>query len=308
MNHYPNRWLHRFACLLAFATFVLIVAGANVTSHRAGLSVPDWPTTYGQFMFSFPMSKWVGNILYEHGHRLIASTVGILTIILAFWLVRKESRRWVRRLGIVALGVVIAQGILGGLTVKLMLPPAISIAHAGLAEMFFCITIALAFSTSERWQQGPPAAETPHTKLVRCLALASVIAAYVQILLGAAIRHAESGLLAHIFGAAVLFGCVVASLAAVLFAVKQEGFLRYAFLWLCLVTAQIALGLATLMIHVPKNATEQLSAIQIFLPTAHLALGALILATSLVIALKTFRFLAPSKEEATVSFAAGALS
>src|SRR5664280_3415388 len=194
MNHYSNHWLHRFACLLAFATFVLIVAGANVTSHRAGLSVPDWPTTYGQFMFSFPMSKWVGNILYEHGYRLIASAVGLLTIILAFWLVRKESRRWVRRLGIVALAIVIAQGILGGLTVKLMLPPAISIAHAGLAEMFFCITIMLAFFTSEKWVQGPSALETPKAKLVRRLALASAIAVYVQILLGASIRHAESGL------------------------------------------------------------------------------------------------------------------
>ena len=120
-----------------------------MTSHRAGLSVPDWPTTYGQFMFSFPMSKWVGNILYEHGHRLIASVVGMLTIVLAFWLVRVEPRRWVRRLGIAALAVVIAQGILGGLTVKLMLPPSISIAHACLAEAFFCVTVALAFVTSE---------------------------------------------------------------------------------------------------------------------------------------------------------------
>jgi cytochrome c oxidase assembly protein subunit 15 len=259
-------------------------------------------------MFSFPMSKWVGNILYEHGHRLIASTVGILTIILAFWLVRKESRCWVRRLGIVALAVVIAQGILGGLTVRFMLPPAISIAHAGLAEMFFCIAVTLAFFTSERWQQGPPAVEMPNAKLVRRLALASAISVYVQILLGAAIRHAETGLLAHVFGAAVLFACVVASLTVVLFAVKQEGFLRDALLLLCLVTAQIALGLATLMTRLPKNATEQLSAIQIFLPTAHLALGALILATSLAIALKTFRFLAPPKEETALPFAAGALS
>jgi cytochrome c oxidase assembly protein subunit 15 len=308
MNHYSNHWLHRFACVLAFATFVLIVAGANVTSHRAGLAVPDWPTTYGQFMFSFPMSKWVGNILYEHGHRLIASMVGVLTIVLAFWLVRKESRRWVRRLGIVALAIVIAQGILGGLTVKLMLPPSISIAHAGLAEMFFCITIMLAFFTSEKWVQGPPAVETPKAKLVRQLALASAVAVYVQILLGAAIRHAESGLVSHILGAAVLFGCVVASLMAVLFAVKHEGFLRYAVLLLCLVATQMALGLATLMTHVPKNATEQLSSIQILLPTAHLALGALILATSLAIALKTFRCLAPPKEEAAVPFVAGALS
>ena len=98
MTANPQPWLHRFACLLASATFLLIVAGASVTSHRAGLSVPDWPTTYGQFMFSFPTSKWVGNIFYEHGHRLIASAVGMLTVGLAIWLVRVEPRRWVRRL------------------------------------------------------------------------------------------------------------------------------------------------------------------------------------------------------------------
>jgi cytochrome c oxidase assembly protein subunit 15 len=300
--------MHRFACFLAFATFVLIVAGANVTSHRAGLSVPDWPTTYGQFMFSFPTSKWVGNILYEHGHRLIASTVGILTIILAFWLVRRESRRWVRGLGIVALAAVIAQGILGGLTVRFMLPPAISIAHAGLAEMFFCITVALALFTSERWKQGPTAVEMANAESVRRLCLMSTTVVYLQILLGATIRHAETGLVAHVFGAGLLFACVIASVAAILFTVKQPRFLRNALLLLFLVVVQMALGLVTLITRLPKNAPEQPSPLQVFLPTAHLALGALILATSLAIALKAYRFLAPPKEVTAMPFAAGALS
>ncbi len=339
MNHYPNRWLHRFACLLTLATLILIIAGATVTSHRAGLSVPDWPTTYGQFMFSFPTSKWVGNILYEHGHRLIASAVGMLTIILAFWLVRKEPRRWVRRLGIVALAVVIAQGLLGGLTVIRLLPPPISIAHAGLAEMFFCITVALAFVTSPNWlEQGPskgchsdPAmageeslslgplkttetlrsaqGDTPAVPAaVRWLSLATTVVVYCQIILGAAIRHSESGVLAHILGAALVFGCVVASMALVLFTVRQKGFLRDAILLVCLVTAQIALGLTTLMVRLPKNTDAQLAPIQVLVPTAHLALGALILATSLVITLKTFRCLTVPKEEPAMPFAAGALS
>src|SRR5439155_4993188 len=99
MNKYPNCWLHRFASLLAFATFLLIVAGANVTSHRAGLAVPDWPTTYGEFMYSFPVSKWVGNILHEHGHRLIASTVGLLTVVLAFWIRMAVADEKIRQLG-----------------------------------------------------------------------------------------------------------------------------------------------------------------------------------------------------------------
>jgi cytochrome c oxidase assembly protein subunit 15 len=308
MNTSSHRWLHRFACLLAFTTFILMVAGANVTSHRAGLSVPDWPTTYGQFMFSFPMSKWVGNILYEHGHRLIASTVGMLTTVLAIWLVRVEPRRWVRRLGIAALAVVIAQGILGGLTVILMLPPPISIAHAGLAEMFFCITVALAFVTSEKWAQPTPVTEAPHATLVQRFALASTAAIYIQIILGAAIRHADVGTIAHIFGALMVSVCVVATAFAVLLSAKQERLVRHAVLLLCLVGAQIALGVVTLLVHVPKTADGQLTAIQVLIPTAHLALGALILATSLALTLKSYRFLRASTEEAAMSFAEGALS
>jgi len=308
MNNQSNRWLHRFACLLAFATFLLIGAGASVTSHRAGLAVPDWPTTYGRFMFSFPISKWVGNIRYEHVHRLIASVVGMLTVALTFCLVWKEPRRWVRRLGIAALGVVIAQGILGGLTVKLMLPPPISIAHASLAEAFFCITMALALVTSERWIRASPASETVNAGLIRRFALTSTIAIYLQIILGAAIRHSESGVIAHIVGAAVVFGYVIASVVMVLFTREQKEFLRPAVLLLGLVTAQIALGLVTLMVRMPKNANGQLSAVQIVVPTLHLALGALILATSLAITLKAYRFLALPREEPGLPFAAGALS
>jgi len=140
--------LHRFAKLVAAATIILILAGSLVTSHDAGLSVPDWPTSYGWNMFTFPPSMWVANILYEHGHRLIASTVGFLTIILAVWLWSSEPRRWLRWFGVGALGAVIAQGILGGITVLFFLPDAVSTAHAGLAEIFFCMTVAIALFTT----------------------------------------------------------------------------------------------------------------------------------------------------------------
>src|SRR5437867_10968198 len=122
--------LHRFAKVVVAATVLLILAGSLVTSHDAGLSVPHWPTSYGWSMFTFPPSMWVANILYEHGHRLIASTVGLLTIVLAAWLWLADSRRRVRWLGLAALGAVIAQGVLGGVTVLFFLPPAVSTAHA----------------------------------------------------------------------------------------------------------------------------------------------------------------------------------
>ena len=146
--------LHRFAKFVAACTVLLILAGSLVTSNDAGLSVPDWPTSYGWSMFTFPPSMWVANILYEHGHRLIASTVGFLTIILAAWLWMADSRRWMRFLGLAALGAVVAQGVLGGLTVLFFLPPAISTAHAALAEIFFCITISIALFTSPEWIHG----------------------------------------------------------------------------------------------------------------------------------------------------------
>src|SRR3954464_13466586 len=143
--------LHRFSKFLVCCTVLLILAGSLVTSHDAGLSVPDWPTSYGWNMFTFPPSMWVANILYEHGHRLIASSVGFLTIILAVWLWMAEPRRWLRWLGIAALVAVIAQGILGGLTVLYFLPAPVSTAHAVPPEIFFCMTVALALFPPPTW-------------------------------------------------------------------------------------------------------------------------------------------------------------
>src|SRR5262249_55262190 len=143
--------LHRFAKFLAACTVLLILAGSLVTSHDAGLSVPDWPTSYGWNMFTFPPSMWVANIFYQHGHPLIASSVRVLTSVMAVWLWRAESRRWMRWLGVAALGAVVAQGLLGGITVLFFLPAAVSTAHAGLAEIFFCMTVAIALFTSPGW-------------------------------------------------------------------------------------------------------------------------------------------------------------
>jgi protoheme IX farnesyltransferase len=254
---------------------MLLVAGASVTSNRAGLAVPDWPTTYGQFMFTFPYSKWAGNIFYEHGHRLIASAVGLLAIVLAAWLLRAEPRPWVKRLGLAALAAVIAQGLLGGLTVKLFLPPAISIAHAALAQAFFCMTIWLAMATSAHWAQDT----APVARPVRSLSLITTAVIYVQLILGAAIRHANRAIAPHIIVAAIML-----LLATGIFMVARQR--RLATGLLAAVVAQIALGIVTLLIRLPKNAGEQLSTAQILLPTAHLALGALVLGLSFALTVK----------------------
>src|SRR3989440_12903204 len=145
-------WLNRFAWLTCIATLLLICSGGMVTSKGVGLAVPDWPTTFGYNMFLFPVSKWVGGILFEHTHRLIASAVGVLTIILAVWLWRIESPRWLRNLGFACLGSVILQGVLGGLRV-MMLKDEIGIFHACLAQGFFAMLIVITLATSRGWQQ-----------------------------------------------------------------------------------------------------------------------------------------------------------
>ena len=192
-------WLHRYSRLLAAATLVLITAGGLVTSTGSGLAVPDWPSTYGYFMFTFPPSKMVGGILYEHGHRLIASGVGLLTIGLAAWLSIADGRRWMRRLGWLALGAVVVQGLLGGVTVLYLLPPAVSISHAGLAQLFFTLVTALAVFTSAGWlaRYGRDAASERALAADRTLtrlAVATPIAVYGQILVGATMRHTGAGL------------------------------------------------------------------------------------------------------------------
>src|SRR5262245_8085116 len=183
--------LHRFSKAVVAATILLLLAGSLVTSTGSGLSVPDWPTTYGWNMFTFPPSMWVGGIFYEHGHRLIASTVGFLTIVLAVWLWLRDSRRWVKRLGVIALATVVLQGVLGGITVLFYLPTVISTAHAGLAEIFFCLTVSLALFTSPGWR----GARNPvDDSMLRRVATATTALIYVQILVGAAMRHSDAGL------------------------------------------------------------------------------------------------------------------
>src|SRR6202049_4360888 len=144
-------WLNRFAWFLCLATVFLICSGGMVTSKGVGLAVPDWPTTFGYNMFLFPVSKWVGGIFFEHTHRLIASTVGFMTIILAGWLRLGEDRQWVRSLGYVALAAVILQGVLGGLRVTL-LKDEIGIFHACLAQGFLALLVILALVTTRFWQ------------------------------------------------------------------------------------------------------------------------------------------------------------
>jgi len=190
-----NRPLHIFASLTALVTLGLIFVGGLVTSTGSGLSVPDWPNTYGEFMFSFPFSDMVGGIFYEHGHRLFASAVGVLTAVLAAWLWLSEKRYWVKVLGLLALGAVILQGLLGGLTVLLLLPTPISVFHGTLAQSFFLMLIAIGYATSKEFI-ATDALATSSAEILRLRRLAAITTGviYGQLVLGAVMRHTGSGL------------------------------------------------------------------------------------------------------------------
>lgn len=296
-----NIRIHRFAKLVAGATFVLIFVGGLVTSTDSGLAVPDWPTTYGHFMFAFPISQMVGGILYEHSHRMVATVVGLLMTIFAILLWRHEPRRWVRWFAVAALLAVILQGVLGGMTVLFFLPTAISVSHAALAQTFFCLTISLAIVTSPGWQTPHTVKEEQLQPSLQILTVATTALIYAQLLLGAVMRHTKSGLaipdfplafgkiiptfgsqsviihFAHRVGALVATVVVAWTVTRIIRHHRHEQqLLQPALLLAGSLLAQLVLGAFTIWTRKAVLPT-----------TAHVATGALVLALSLLLALRT---------------------
>lgn len=187
--------LHRYAIVCVVWILLLIFFGGQVKSTESGLSVPDWPNTYGHFMFTFPFEKWVGGVFWEHSHRLIASVAGLFTLILSIWVLRVDRRSVVRTLAWVASIAVIVQGIFGGLTVILLLPAWTSIVHGTLAQMYLCIVAAIAVMTSRSWRLYRPATNGGEAVgSLGTLAIATTLAVFAQLLIGAVMRHTEAGL------------------------------------------------------------------------------------------------------------------
>lgn len=188
-----NRPLHWFAVLGAVATFFLLGMGGLVTSHGVGMSVPDWPNTFGYNMFLFPPSKWIGGIFYEHTHRLWASGVGMLTTVLAVWLWLKDPRRWMKWLGIAAFLMVVAQGVLGGLRV-VWDDARLGIVHGVVGQTYFVLMAAIALFTSRFWREMPEQTRFNVPPRLRGLVLATTILIFVQLILGATMRGQHAGL------------------------------------------------------------------------------------------------------------------
>src|SRR5262245_33738070 len=307
-----NIGLHRFAVFTAGCTALLIFVGGLVTSTESGLSVPDWPTTYGWNMFTFPYSKWVGGIFYEHGHRMLASFVGFLTIILMVWTWAKEERAWMRWLSSAALAAVILQGVLGGLTVIVLMPPWISTLHACLAQTFFCTVIALAVFTSPGWKRGLPLIKSHAESIpLQNLCAATTAAVYLQLILGALMRHTNAGLaipdfplafgriipplssnrvvihFAHRIGAVIVATMILWTFSRIARSYSDHSLLfRPGLAMVALLTIQLTLGAVTVW-----------TAKAVLPTTVHVLTGALILGTSFLLTLRAYA-MSPAREPA----------
>ena len=277
------------------------MAGALVTSNDAGLSVPDWPTSFGSLYKIPPM---VGGVKYEHGHRMFAELVGLLIIVMAVWTQRVEQRKWMKVLGWVALAAVVGQGVLGGLTVLFYLPWAISTAHATLAQTIFCVVTAIALFTSKGWlQDSEPIVEhglTPGTPALTTITTACV---WVQLILGEAFRHSGMKLLPHLIGACVVTAMLCWTVVRVLSRYGNVTQLRKpAQTVLALLMIQLGLGFFAYLTRIQwgKDAVQPMAEMVIS-TVSHVAGGALVLATSVILAIQTRRMITVQEKPAVLT-------
>jgi heme a synthase len=300
MSDSRARALHRFAVLTACATFMLIFVGGLVTSTYSALAVPDWPLAFGKLI-----PAWKGGIRFEYSHRVVAGIVVLLTLALTVWTWRFERRRSVRLCTLAALAIIIVQAILGGITVLYGLPLPIAVAHAGTAQALFCLMVAIAMFTNPRWERMAKRDEPPARIPLATLAAITTAVIYLQILIGAVMRHLGAGLaipdfplsfgglippiwneyiavnFAHRCGAIVVSAMVLWTFARVLRAHRDDQTLRRTALGLfVLLIAQVCLGAITIW-----------SGRAVIPTTSHVAVGAAVLATSTALTLRAYHIL-----------------
>lgn len=298
-----NPWLHRFAVVVMVATFVLIVAGGNVTSKDAGMAVPDWPLSFG----SVNPEGWTGmpGVRDEHGHRLIGASVGVLVTALAIWLAVGDPRRWVKWMGLAAWLAVVVQGLMGGLRVTEN-SISLAIVHGCFAQAFFCLTVAIVAVTSPHWptprgQAGerPPGVSPADERALRWSTGGLVGAVFVQLILGALIRHTGSTWVPHV-GWAVVVGLALMTAARYVFThAEAKRTLAGPMIGLLLLYGiQLILGLATLIVVYSMASSQPQSLTQAALPTIHTAMGAAILGVAAFLAVRSYGLTATTVNEA----------
>ena len=277
---YRSSGLYYLGLFLAAWVFFLLMAGGAVTSHEAGLAVPDWPLSYGQW---FP--PMVGNIFWEHGHRMIAGVAAILTVAAAILAQIKERRVWLKKLAWTAVGIVLFQALLGGITVLLLLPPAVSISHAALGQTYFCLVLTIAYYLSPL---SVPSAAEEHRRDARLKRLSLMTAAFVyaQLILGAAVRHTGHGVELHIAAAFLVVIHVVLLLLRIWrFYEKRQHLLAAAIALAVLTLIQVFLGIGSFDFTRMVERGYAPSLGEVVFTVAHQSTGALILGLAVLIAI-----------------------
>ncbi|HWU37464.1 MAG TPA: COX15/CtaA family protein, partial [Candidatus Acidoferrum sp.] len=282
-------WPHRLAMMTVGATLLLILAGAVVTETGSGMAVPDWPTTFGYNMFLFPWAKMTGGILYEHSHRLIGSVVGLLTLTLAIGIWAIDQRRWVRWLGAAALGVVVVQGVLGGLRVVLAAEQ-LALLHGILAHAFLALTVSLAIFTAQGWKSQATAVPDVEVGGFRTWSLLVVATTYLQIILGAIVTHTHGGLTLHV-GVAMLLAVLVPLLTLRVCSrfsawpklVRPAKWLQLS--WML----QMVLGMGSYVMMLGGSQIPASAFLALAFPVLHRLGGGLMLVAGLVLTLQIFR-------------------
>lgn len=315
---YSYRRLHRFSIFLACCTLILIALGGLVHSTGSGLSVPDWPTTYGQNMYTYPVSKWTGGIKYEHGHRLFASFVGFLVIIELIWVwiaEKKTGGSLLRKIATSALIAVCLQGVLGGLTVLMQLPTAVSASHGMLAQTFLILTVWLVLATSEKWSRLQTV-RVAVSKFAKYLFGVTFFFTFVQIFLGALTRHTYSGMAIPDFPLA--FGKIVPDFSqynyqVVIHYCHRVGALLLTILTTIQLTIVLRSGNKMSLVRTPAIISALLILLQITLGaliiltvrdvvpnTAHVAVGSLILISNAIVFILSQRNFEVEQEKVSV--------
>jgi cytochrome c oxidase assembly protein subunit 15 len=298
-------WRRRFSSLTVLATVLLICWGGVVTSIGAGMAFPDWPTSLGSYNLINPVDEWwtVPAYLAEHGHRLIASLVGMMTVVLAGWTWWADPRAWMRKLGVFAAVLVVVQGILGGLRV-LWVSLDLATVHACVAQLFFATLVAMTLFTTETWRtRRSVLPDTSASTRLRWLAYATTGGIYLQIVLGALLRHSGGGVSPGFAGIHVTGAFVVVGLVLSVFVVAEKHFdheptvRRVAWGLFGAMGLQFALGLAALLVLLYAEPQSGLSLVSVLLTVAHLVVGALLFGASIVTTLLVAR--RPSTESAS---------
>ena len=299
-----HRALSRLSIAAVICTLWLILVGGSVTSNDAGLAVPDWPTTFGENMFAYPPSKWVGGVFFEHTHRLTGAAVGVVMILLAVLTQIRERRAWVRRFGWIMLGGVIVQGVMGGLRVT-ELSITLAIVHGCFAQLFFCSTVCLVMFMSKGWTDARPDSANV-SALWKRVALATSFVIFCQLIAGACYRHLDVGLAYHIIGAVAV--TVMVCFVAMWVSGEQHDqplLMRPVKVLGVLLVVQLVLGVGTYMATAGMASDRPARFLEWAVPTLHVPVGAMMFAASVALAAGVYRLSQASHAPAGVVPSAG---